>query len=74
MRRSGTRVVGPNKVVKVGDVIEVSVEKIDLDKQQIGLSMLTAEGDPLSKYGSSGFNGITGLCHSEIPIPAGRYA
>jgi len=40
----------PNKVVKVGDVVEVSIEKVDLEKLQIGLSMLTAKGDPLDKY------------------------
>jgi len=40
----------PNKAVKVDDVIEVSIEKIDIDKQQIGLSMLKAEGDPFFKY------------------------
>ncbi len=40
----------PNKVVKVGDIVEVTIEKIDLEKQQIGLSMLKVEGDPINKY------------------------
>jgi predicted RNA-binding protein with RPS1 domain len=41
-------VADPSEVVKPGDVVEVSIEKIDKDKQQIGLSMLTTESDPLS--------------------------
>lgn len=39
-----------SKFVKVGEIIDVSVEKIDLVKQQIGLSMLKAEDDPFNKY------------------------
>lgn len=39
-----------SKFVRVGDVIDASVEKIDLEKQQIGLSMLKAEDDPFTKY------------------------
>lgn len=40
----------PRKIVTVGDEIDVTIEKIDLEKQQIGLSMLKAAGDPFSKY------------------------
>jgi len=40
----------PNTIVKVNDVVDVTIEKIDVEKRQIGLSMLKAEGDPLSKY------------------------
>lgn len=56
----------PSKVVKVGDVIEVSIEKVDLDKQQIGLSMLKAEGDPLTKYKVG--QRITGVVKDIKPI------
>jgi len=40
----------PNKIVKIGDVVEVTIEKIDLEERKIGLSMLKSEGDPFTKY------------------------
>lgn len=40
----------PNKILKVEGIVEVTIEKIDMEKRQIGLSMLKAEGDPFTKY------------------------
>ena len=55
----------PNKVIKVGDVVEVSIEKIDLEKQQIGLSMLKSEDDPFPKFKTG--QRLTGKVKKIIP-------
>jgi len=40
----------PEDVVQIGDLVDVRVVKVDLEKQEIGLSMLKPENDPFLKY------------------------
>ena len=40
----------PEDVVQIGDLVDVRVIEVDLEKQKIGLSMLKPENDPLLKY------------------------
>ncbi len=40
----------PNKVVKIGETVQVTVERIDPEKHQIALTMLRVETDPFLKY------------------------
>ncbi|HUW95603.1 MAG TPA: S1 RNA-binding domain-containing protein [Anaerolineae bacterium] len=48
MTWSGT--ASPEDLVGIGDLVEVRVIKVDLDKREIGLSMLMPENDPLLNY------------------------
>lgn len=40
----------PNLIIKKGDVLDVFIDKIDIERRQIALSMLKVEEDPITKY------------------------